>query len=1144
MNAPRTIPADVLRLQLEASDPTGSAWVAANAGSGKTYVLAQRVIRLLLDGVSPQKILCLTFTKAAAANMANRVFETLAKWISLDDAALDKAIEQLEGKPPGARRRALARRLFAEAIETPGGLKVQTIHAFCTRLLHQFPFEADVAARFTVLEERAERDLLNRLRLQVLLEGADAPDSALGRALGAIMQSASDQSFADTIDEAIAERDPLARWIGHAGSIAAAMAELSGMLDITPDETLGGIETALMQSPYLAKKDWPRIAAVLADGLKTDREQAERFVLAGQAPAPIATETYLDIFLTEKRGPRKRLVTKSIEANDPDLVHRLGLEQERLAALIARRRAVATRERTAALLTIAEAILKRYAAEKNKRGLLDYDDLIEKTSKLMDSVDAAWVHYKLDLGIDHILVDEAQDTSPKQWAIIKKLASEFTAGAGARGPARRTVFAVGDEKQSIFSFQGAVPTEFANMRRHFESGHRNAELDFRYRQFKLSFRSGANVLGAVDAVFHNRNVYASVTTDEGGIPPHQALPEAPPGLVELWPLIEAESAPPIEGWDAPFDDVSVTSPQVRLAEKIASTISALKKKGYKAGDFLILVRQRGLLFETIIRAIKNAGIAVAGADRLVLTEHIAIMDLMVLADALLTPQDDLALATILKSPLFGLDDDQIFELAYQRQGSLRDSLRTKAQSDPRCATLDAELDRLAARARCERPFAFYAELLGPNHGRRKILARLGAEASDALDEFLNLALDYEARETPSLQGFVAWLRGAAVEIKRDMDIVRDEVRVMTVHGAKGLEAPIVILADTTTRPTGPGDPRLLLLPAQNAPPGTPDRLVWAGRKEDDVAPVAAAREKGRDEARDEYRRLLYVAMTRAADRLIVCGTQGVKVRPEGCWYDLVSTALATDAVEETADGETGVVLRWRQTPQSSIEVPTEPKSEPAKSVVPVWLRQDAPAPAARSRIIAPSTAVEGRPFRSFETAEAERKALIRGRLVHRLMQALPDIPRERRDEAARRHLAYAQSDIGEDEREAILTEVFAVLDDPRFAPLFTAESRAEVPIIGRLRRQQGEPLAVSGQIDRLIVTMNEVFIADYKTNRPMPRHVSEVSKAYVTQLGLYRAVLQQLYSGRAVRAALVWTAGPELMEIPATELDFAVAALL
>ena len=1159
MNAPREIPLDVTRVQIAASDPDVSAWVAANAGSGKTHVLAQRVIRLLLRGVEPARILCITFTKAAAANMANRVFDRLATWTALDDPALDQAMKEIGVGEIDAGLRARARQLFARALETPGGLKVQTIHAFCTHLLHLFPFEAKVAARFTVLDDARNAQLLNELCLKVLLDAANKPDSARGRALATAIASAADQTFRDMLGEAIDARDVLAAWLKAAGGLEAAISQLSEALGINPTDSREKAEAEFFSAALIKPSEWTAFAAALAEGSKTDNEHSGRLATLPNLAGDERREAYLDIFCTKERAARKNIVTKAVQTKHPALYERLVSEQVRLCALIARQRAITVRDRTAALVTIAAEVIDRYRVEKDRRGLLDYDDLIDKTLALLSTTSAAWVHYKLDRGIDHVLIDEAQDTSPKQWEIITRLVGEFTAGAGARDLVKRTIFAVGDEKQSIFSFQGAAPLKFAEMRQHFTRAYRESQGEFVYSEFKHSFRSGANVLDAVDDVFRTRDVFVSVTSDADGVPPHIALPDAAPGLVEIWPMLAPEDKRVIEGWDAPFDTVIETSPVVRLARKIASSVQNWQRKGTRPGEVLVLVRRRGPLFEAIIRALKDAGIAVAGADRLVLTEHIAVMDLIALADALLLSNDDLALASVLKSPLFGLDDEQLFRMAWNRKGTLREALKTMSGNDSLFAQTEERLVHLANAARTKTPFAFYAGLLNAEGGRARILARLGNEAADALDEFLNLALDYERGETPSLQGFVAWLRAARASIKRDMEIARDEVRVMTVHGAKGLEARVVILADTTTPPEGWHPPRLLALPAENAAPGTPERLVWAGPENADVGAMGVARANAREAARDEYRRLLYVAMTRAAERLIVCGAEGARSRPQGCWYDLVHDALKTHLVEEAADDGDGNVWRYRKTAGEPAKPATTQDREQKQIALPEWLKDNAPKDPQKLRVISPSSAYDEQftatvtpPHpnslpasgeRGREALVARQKSLLRGNLVHRLMQSLPDISPERRAEVAQHYLSRTErtEKLGVADRDEILRQIMVVLNDPHFAELFAPGSRAEMPIVGRVGNRM-----VTGQVDRLVVTPESVLIADYKTNRPAPRSLDDTIErhlAYITQLALYRAVLMRLYPGRPVRAALVWTEVPYLMEIPADALDAALAKL-
>jgi ATP-dependent helicase/nuclease subunit A len=1097
MNAPRIIPDEVLRRQIAASDPAMSAWVAANAGSGKTHVLAQRVIRLLLDGVDPGKILCITFTKAAAANMANRVFDELRRWTALDDAKLAAAIRTISELDPNPALRARARRLFATALETPGGLKVQTIHAFCTRLLHQFPFEANVAARFNVLDETAEAKLLNETSLGVLLDAAAQPDGALGRALATAIAVAADRTFKEVVAEAIRKRDMVRAWIDHGGSVETAVAMLCRTLNIRADDTIEQVEREMTGGPLLPSSDWPSAARTLMQGSKNDKDQARRLSSALTAPRTERAAIYLQVFFTDKLEPRQRLATRAI---DPTLADCLDRERARLTALLQRRKAVACRDRTAALITIADAVISRYQAAKDRRGLLDYDDLIDKALALLDEDRAAWVHYKLDQGIDHVLIDEAQDTSPKQWQIIRLLTGEFFAGAGAR-EARRTIFAVGDEKQSIFSFQGAAPREFDAMRQRFTTLSRSIDRELQYIPFRHSFRSGANVLGAVDKVFERPEAYQGLSADNVRTV-HEWLPEASPGLVEIWETLKPKDKREIEAWDAPFDELTERSPQVRLAAKIAANARRWIRQGARAGDVLILVRQRGALFEAIIRALKDAHVAVAGADRLILTEHIAVMDLMVLADALLLPADDLALATVLKSPLFGLDDQDLFDIAWERKTSLRTALRGKAATVPRFAEAEARLERFAQWAQQDTPFGFYARVLGAERGRRRFLGRLGHEADDALDELLNLALQYEQRETPSLQGFIAWLRAAQTDVKRDMEITRDEVRVMTVHGAKGLEAPIVVLADTTTPPAGPGQrqPRLIELAATGEDARAPDHFVWAGARANDVAPVAAARERVRRETDEEHRRLLYVAMTRASERLVVCGAEGERGRPEGCWWDLVADALRPVSIEEPSPDGDGTLWRFQPAPRAG--APREAAINPLQQELPLlppspaWLDREVPAEPATALPLSPSRAYdeEQAPFRPVGAASGmeRKKAIARGSLMHRLLQSLPDIPPAARTEAARRHLSRTAKDFTTAEAEAMLTQVLGLIADPRFGELFAAGSRAEVPIVGRLN---GGMLVVSGLVDRLAVMAESVLIADYKTNRPAPTGLHPAARA-------------------------------------------------
>ncbi|MEW6766617.1 MAG: double-strand break repair helicase AddA [Pseudomonadota bacterium] len=1142
------IPDIVRDAQARASQPVTSVFVAANAGSGKTHVLVNRVIRLLLQGTSPEKILCITFTKAAAANMSERVFTKLGRWVTLPDGHLDQEMREAGEAKPNAHLRDRARKLFACALETPGGLKVQTIHALCTRLLQQFPFEAKVPAHFSVLDERDQDELMERANIEVLTAVAGAPGGHLGRALTIAMENAADMTFKDVVREACFSRDQFLASMDGPGDLEAAMTQVASALGISVDERAAEVGRNIVDGPHLPKGEWTAVADILATGSKTDASLAECLREATAMEGRDRIDTYLSFFVTGSGTPRKSLMTKALVKEHPDLAARLEREQARVLQAIEELRALDLRDRTGALLTIAKAVSDNYRRKKRERGLLDYDDLIDRTLALLNDGASGWVHFKLDRGVDHVLIDEAQDTSPKQWDIIQKLIEEFWSGAGARD-AKRTVFAVGDEKQSIFSFQGAAPREFDLRRRELKKFFDEAKLAFESVNLQHSFRSGQAILDAVDAVFHDAAIYQSIQADKGRGPVHNALTGAPPALIDLWNLEEPTESENEGGWSAPLDALPESSPEAILAGRVQKEISALiagntmtgagsRRRRISYGDILILVRRRGTVFDAVIQALKHANIPIAGADRLKLTEHIAVIDLMNLADALLHPSDDLALAVALKSPLFGLDDKDLLTFAPLREGSLREALQAGAGGDGR---LKAAFERLVAferRVAGETPFSFFAWLLGSDGGRALILKRLGPEANDALDEFLELALTYERKEAATLQGFMAWLRAAETEIKRDMEIRRDEVRVMTVHGAKGLEASVVFLVDTTTAPADTQRKNLIRLPQGNGNPHSPAVVVWAGKKSDDTEVAAAAREEMKRETEDEYRRLLYVAMTRAADRLIVGGIlpgNRNAVR-ELSWYDMIAKGLETSALVKS-EIEGGA--RYRRADDVEPPAPAIPERSSQKPVpLPDWLRLPAPAETPADVQVRPSDSQnQSHSVVTAESLAARANALLRGTLIHRLLQSLPDVAPEQRAAAAEKFLSRNAANWKDGERASAARQVLSIIEQSEFAALFETGSRAEVSVVGRIAREDGKQFLVSGQIDRLTVTADEVLIVDYKTNHAPPSSIDGAPLSYIRQLALYRAVLTQLYPGKRIRCALLWTETASIMEIPSPALD-------
>ena len=1145
------IDAATRQAQAEASDPLASAWVSANAGAGKTFVLAQRVVRLLLAGAEPGRILCLTFTKAAAAEMAKRVFERLGAWAVLPDKALAGKITEIEGRKPGKDELALARRLFARALETPGGLKIQTIHAFCERLLQQFPFEANVAGHFEVLDERQATDLAEAARRNVLADAARG--GPLGEALATVLGAGSDMAHEVAIREFIGERARVDKWIVTAGSLDAALRQLRQRLGLAADDTPERLTAAILGESALTHRDLVRLIGLLNQGGKRDREAADRLAPYLDAVDDAARATaYLD-FCTKADGELRAagsLVSKAIKDDWQGLGETIEGELKRLEQLLDRRDAAGCFVATAAMLRLADATIAAYQRLKTARGALDFDDLVIKTTALLARSDAAqWVHYKLDRGVEHILVDEAQDTSPRQWLVVKALVEEFFAGEGASGTTR-TLFAVGDQKQSIFSFQGAVPAWFSLMRRELGARARAAGARWFDPELHLSFRSVQPVLSAVDGVFARPQAYRALS-DVDEAPAHSAARHGVPGRVVLWPMIEpAEKIDP-EDWATPLDHLGEQSPEVKLANRLAHTIGRWLHNGerldsgeaIRAGGILILCRTRGAQTDAINRALKSRGIPIAGADRLHLTDHIAVMDLMVLARVALLPEDDLSLAALLKSPLIGLSEEALFDLAWDRKGSLWDALGRKALERTDFAEARAAIERWRASADRREPYGFFARILGPEHGRRRFLQRLGAEAEDVLDEFLTQSLAYERLEAPTLQGFLAWLEAGTSEIKRDTETLRDEVRVMTVHGAKGLEADIVFVVDTGSMPVHPNhDAKVIALDDDRD--GSVSPLIWMRRYKAMPALVKQRVDALRAAASQEYLRLLYVAMTRAKDRLVICGTRKERgTDPDIGWHGLVTHALEADCQRrQDADGEEE--LEWRPEPRPAHKTRPPQPGLPLGPHRPDWLERAAPPPPPVLPHLTPSSVFAAdAPDLAHGGSSTGAAALQRGRLIHRLLELLPAIATSERTAIGTAYLAAFAGEMDATERDALLAEVMAVMADPAFAPVFAEGSRAEVEIVGRLARRSGEA-AVSGRVDRLAVTASQVLIVDYKTNRPAPETLETVPPAYVAQLALYRAVLRRLYPDRAVAAALLWTDRPALMEIPSPMLDSAESAVL
>lgn len=1147
-----------------AADPVRSAFVMANAGAGKTRVLTNRVARLLLQNIPPEKILCITFTKAAAAEMAERLFKELGAWALMDDDALAAALAEVEGAGGPKRDKdalANARRLFARALETPGGLKIQTIHSFCESVLRRFPLEAAAPPGFSILEDSEARKLLEQA-VDVVAKRT-AGDTQLAAAFDCLATLRNEPQLRALLIKNVgpAFESAFIRNDGVEGMIASLAQELG----VNPDQEIDAASTGFIQPIDTTKFDEARQAlnASGANAKKYCAAPMKRFL--GAATPEDQWQALSKLFLKTDGNPRAKYGDKQTEKIAPWVNdYLIDLEQNFVAANDARKAAVLF-EDTAALYRLYAEIRDVYRRSKSVRAALDFDDLIERTRALFSRAASLWIMYKLDKGIDHILVDEAQDTSPAQWSVIEALLEDHLSGAGAREEPR-SFFAVGDMKQSIYSFQGADVQLFEE--KEADLGKRLAAIgDYKNVDLQLSFRTTQPVLDFVDALFVEPE--AAEGLGHRGVPAHIARRAEDAGRVEIWPLTPRPEKTETNPWDAPVDAPEADHPVNLLSERVArqikdwiadNTILESQNRPIGPGDIMILVQSRGRLFDEVIRRLAQHNVPVAGADRLKLMEDPAVEDLLSYAKFALLTRDDLSLAETLKSPLFNFDDDaDLFPLAHERSKgqSLWASLNARASEQSHWQNAANELSAARILGLRQGPFAFLTHVLetGDASGRKRFYERLSPSSRDAVDEMLRQALDFENANPRSLRAFVNWFEENAGEIKREMERADDAVRVMTVHGAKGLEANIVFLLDAHRGPNlGNDDPLLnISSPSNDAP------FILAGGSDRDIPLTATAREEKKKKAYEEYRRLLYVAATRARDHLYICGHElGNDRNPRGKPTDVKTWhSLAQDAFDRLQDRvETAAQPFWANSEEPARSISQEQRAaaqepeetlQPAPVETPDWLFKPATAEKPPLRL-APSRLADeeeaaSEPAESPAMSPSEQGRYFRGRTLHRLLELLPEIPDSKRHNAADRLLVRLAPQIDQEERERWRDEVITVLTDAQFSHVFGPDSRAEVAIAGTPKGARDD-IIINGQIDRLVISDKEILAVDYKTNRPPPARVEDASPAYVAQMAAYRALLQEIYPDHHIKTALLWTFDARLMPLPDSLLDHAFARWL
>ena len=1138
--------ADIIKRQKIAANPLSSVWVEANAGSGKTHVLVERVLRLLLEKVPPQNILCLTYTNAAAAEMRIRISKKLASWTLMSDEELIIELTELTLKKIDIKTLKTARILFATALETPGGLKVNTIHAFCESVLHRFSLEAKVPLNFSVMEQSERDDLIDNAYQKVFAKALQNRGKNIA-SVKWLFANLSDHQISEAIKSAISDSSLLSEVLGDKQGAKQRLKDLVG------DEAASVKELTeqLVSETFLTKE----ILVTLVNELNGDPTGNRRFVdlLSRININNIELSDLERAFLTAKGERKKSLLLKKEKQAFPDISNIIEAEAQRINDLKGRIKRILLIERSSAFIDVLGEIFENYNKQKINRSMLDFDDLIERVVYLFTTgAEMDWVLYKLDANISHILVDESQDTNSQQWVIVKKLCEEFFVGSSSQD-CKRTLFAVGDKKQSIFSFQGAKPSLFGQSGIEIKLKAKAAKKPFTQVELKASFRTLPNILKAIDLVCKQDGISNSLLAGDHEIT-HESARDDKGGVITLWPPIKQQDVilPP-DRWPLEKDAMEVRNAARIVATNIVENIESWIKnkrplgqrgRAVRADDILILVQSRKALFQEIIRALKNKKIKTPGSDKISLSNHIAVQDLLALADILLNPADDLNLAAVLRSPLFDIDEDDLFNLAANRgEISLWQSL--KISKNKKAINAYKILKSWRNRLDFDRPYEFFAQILYSYGGLKKFHARLGLEVDDVLSEFLDLALAHEQKPQPSIMGFLNFMRNSDISITRELGSNSNGVRIMTIHGAKGLEAPIVILADAATgaNVTKFGKPINFAKTIDGL------TLVHGAKKDDFCENTAYLRQADADNEMAEYWRKLYVAMTRAEDELYVTGILTKKGKIEKTWYHTIAQALESQSEKfeiENSDARGLIFPKERPKP---LAIKTQQKEQKKTSLVfdpKLTFTSDA------KIIIRPSLDQESKEENSIALHAKDNSIALHARensialhakekgiALHSLLEHLVKYKNDKRREVGLQALKIILP-LNSDLHEELINKAVQILGAEQFSHIFGSNSRAEVPFLIKALKNEKQVM-IAGRIDRLVIEEKEILLVDYKSDADVPKNEKEIPAQYTTQLGLYWLAGKKLFPNQKVKAAILWTSAQKLMILNENDIKKAVA---
>jgi ATP-dependent helicase/nuclease subunit A len=1098
------------------ADPSYSLWVSASAGTGKTKILIDRVLSLLVQGIEINKILCMTFTNAAAQEMLERIYQETTNWIAHSETELFICLEKLLHRPPAPQEMRKATSLLEDITHPLNILKVKTIHSFCSDIAHKFALEMDLNPSIQILDHTELKAFIKEVKSRIFLK-KEIFNTGLN-----IISQITEAKLEEIIEVIITSKTKLeAVFCNDIDTIENKLKYLFKC------NNLSNIEELLKDfcNHTTHSKLLPLGNIIKAGGI-TDLDKAQRIESWLNSALEIKIskiEDYLSCFLKKDGEKLKKVfslgVTSKLDISLLDTIQDLCYEY------IENKKSLCLIENTKLFLKLSQFVLEQYQQYKKSKNSLDYNDLITKTANILRSENMSnWILYKLDHQIEHILVDEAQDTSAEQWLIIDSLSTEFFSGVSAI-EVPRSIFIVGDEKQSIFSFQGANPEIFNLMQQYFKERILASTGKFAEITLDTSFRSAPIILDCVDKVFNDPILQRSVTTKPHIL--HTAHRSNYEGSIEVWPLVKSIKLDSYkhESWNLPVKRVEKYNASKVLAKLLALKIKEWLSKGkflssydrnLLPSDIMVLVRKRSEFIDHFIDYCKKFHIPISGKDRINLKDQIVFEDLLSLAKFALLPEDDLNLACLLKSPIIGITEEELFQLCHTRHSSVWNSLIEKQTTNKRFKKITEELMLYFNMADFMSPFEFFYKVLEIYDGKKKFISRLGLQVTDILEEFLRQAEKFEKDANISLQSFVIWIERNTFDTKNQTSSL-NTIQIMTVHSAKGLQAPVVILADPMDIPEN----NELLYWLDDIP-------VWPAKQSLLNQECTLLKQQYLKQQLDEYYRLLYVALTRAEDELIICGYEKLSVLSSNSWYQLLWQKLYTDSS----------LKMFECLGDMEIEAFTSPyyiKLGAQHMFYPLSTENTSQATLLPSFLEEPFIEAAHKYFKPTESIEtSDENFFLKGQVMHRLLEFLPSIPQDyHRSLAASllQSLSLPTLEVGLDNK------ALTILNDKNFDFIFyNKNSIAEVNIAGYLEIL-GETFFVSGKIDRLILEENEVIIIDYKTNKILPKTEADIKLSYLKQILTYRQLIKKIFPQKNIRIMLLWTEEKNLMEISPKFID-------